>query len=792
MPAEELIGKTISDIFGEESYKRLNPFGDRALAGESLEWEGWVHHPRLGDRYAMRVYRPYIRPGGTIDGYFVIVRDLTDERLRQEALDRERLRLLDAVESFSEGFALWDVEDRLVMCNSRYREMYAAVDPEKLRPGTSYWDHGVALVRSGTTHVRPEDAEDYVRKRVLWRQNPAAPYDSPRQHGRWVRNIDRRTAEGGTVSIRIDVTDIKRREAILSLVNAAASQVLINGGWRPPVEDLLSRLGLVMGVSRVLLMQNSISLTGEYLEDDLFEWDAPGIRRRMGDETLKGFPIKDDAFQEVRARRSRGEVTHGRVSETPQSSFRRVGLADSCNSPRSDIHCSYAQQKGRSASSMTPWRRIAMTIFASPSRTLLLAALAAGLVAAAPVAAQQRTQAPAVNPSPAPVPGLPTPAPGTSPSWMQGAPDNPAAVALAPVPSLPIPTTADKLPTARLKLPKGFNIEVYAAGLSNARSLRVDDKGNVYVSTRVLDRLYAITDKNGKKEIKTIATGLNSPNGIALDNGTLYIAEINKISKIDNIASQLDNPPKPTVIYDDLPSDAPHGWKFLTVGPDNKLYFNVGAPCNICMPSDKHAQIRRIDLDGKNPEVVAKGIRQIVGMDWHPTQKVLYFTENQRDWLSEEQPNDKLNRLLHPGKDNFGFPYCHGGDVPDPQFGWGHSCDEFTKPVAQLGPHSAPLGMRFYTGKMFPPEYKDAIFLARHGSWNKSKKIGGDVIVVKLNPNGTVKSWEPFITGFLVDNNYIGRPVDMEWLKDGSMLLSDDYNGAVYRITYWPQHVAGR
>jgi len=239
------------------------------------------------------------------------------------------------------------------MCNSRYREMYAAVGPEKLQPSTSYWDHGVALVRSGTTHVRPEDAEDYVRKRVLWRQNPAAPYDSPRQHGRWVRNIDRRTAEGGTVSIRIDVTDIKRREAILSLVNAAASQVLINGGWRPPVEDLLSRLGLVMGVSRVLLMQNSISLTGEYLEDDLFEWDAPGIRRRMGDETLKGFPIKDDALQEVRARRSRGEVTHGRVSETPQSSFRRVGLADSCNSPRSDIHCSYAQQKGRSASSMT-------------------------------------------------------------------------------------------------------------------------------------------------------------------------------------------------------------------------------------------------------------------------------------------------------------------------------------------------------------------------------------------------------------------------------------------------------
>src|SRR6516165_2910311 len=424
------------------------------------------------------------------------------------------------------------------------------------------------------------------------------------------------------------------------------------------------------------------------------------------------------------------------------------------------------------------------------SRRLLLAVIMAGVLTAPwPVVAQQ----PPASPAPAAAPASPaTSQPPTPPTWMQGAPSAAEESHLAPQVPPPIPTAADKLPVAQLKLLKNFHLEVFASGVPNARSLRISDKGTVFVSTRTLGRVYAIVDNNGKREVKVIATGLNSPNGIALHNGTLYIAEIDKISKIDNIESQLDNPPKPTVIYDDLPSDAPHGWKFLTVGPDNKLYFNVGAPCNICMPSDKHAQIRRIDLDGKNPEVVAKGIRQIVGMDWHPTQKVLYFTQNQRDWLSEEQPNDKLNRLLHPGKDNFGFPYCHGGDVPDPQFGWGHSCDEFTKPVAQLGPHSAPLGMRFYTGKMFPPEYKDAIFLARHGSWNKSKKIGGDVIVVKLNPNGTVKSWEPFITGFLVDNNYIGRPVDMEWLKDGSMLLSDDYNGAVYRITYWPQHVAGR
>jgi glucose/arabinose dehydrogenase len=422
-------------------------------------------------------------------------------------------------------------------------------------------------------------------------------------------------------------------------------------------------------------------------------------------------------------------------------------------------------------------------------RRLFIAALLAGVaVAPLPGAAQQSPTGPTPDATP-PAAAAPS-APATPPPWAQGRPEGQGAANLAPVAALPIPTAADKLPLDKLKLPPGFHIEVYAAGLTNARSLRIDDKGNVFVSTRVLDKVYAIVDKNGKREVKTIATKLNSPNGIALHNGALYIAEINRISKIDNIADRLDNPPPPTVIYDDLPSDAPHGWKFLTVGPDNKLYFNVGAPCNICMPSDRHAQIRRINLDGSGAEVVARGTRQIVGMDWHPVSKVLYFTENQRDWLSEDQPNDKLNRLLHPGKDHFGFPYCAGGDIPDPQFGWGHSCNEFTPPVATLGPHTAPLGMRFYTGRMFPAQYRNAIFITRHGSWNRTHKIGGDIVVARLNPDGTVKSVEPFITGFIQDNNYVGRPVDIEWLKDGSMLLSDDYNGAVYRITYGPQRVS--
>jgi glucose/arabinose dehydrogenase len=439
-----------------------------------------------------------------------------------------------------------------------------------------------------------------------------------------------------------------------------------------------------------------------------------------------------------------------------------------------------------------------MTTILSRSWTFLFAALVGGLAAAAaPAWAQQSPPNPAPTTAPAPpnpaLAATPTPSGAAEkPSWMQAMPDSPAAADLAPVVPPPIATAADKLPVTKLHLPKNFNIEIYASGIPDARSLRVDDNGTVFVSNRRLDKVYAIVDRNGKREVKVVALGLNSPNGIALHNGTLYIAEINRISKIDNIEAQLDNPPKPTVIYSDLPSDAPHGWKFLAVGADNKLYFNIGAPCNICMPPSTHAQLRRINLDGSGAEVIAHGIRQVVGMDFHPVSKVLYFTENQRDWLSENQTNDKLNRLLHPGQDNFGYPYCHGGDILDPQFGWGRSCDEFTKPVAQLGPHSAPLGMRFYTGHTFPGRYHDAIFIARHGSWNKTHKIGGDIVVALLNPDGTVRSIEPFITGFLVDNKYLGRPVDMEWLKDGSMLLSDDFNGAVYRISYGPAHQAAR
>ena len=415
------------------------------------------------------------------------------------------------------------------------------------------------------------------------------------------------------------------------------------------------------------------------------------------------------------------------------------------------------------------------------ARALLRAGtLAAAFAVALPALAQQPA-------APLPKPGTP----GAPNQPLYGRPDNDAAMKLAPVPAPPIAAAPDKLAADKLKLPKGFNIEVYASGIPDARSLRLGDKGTVFVGNRLQDKVYAITEKDGKRTVKVIASGLYKPNGLAFHNGTLYIAELSKVSKIEGIEDKLDNPPKPTLIYDNLPKDEAHGWKFIAIGPDNKLYVPVGQPCNACIPSDAHAQIRRMNLDGTGVEVIARGVRNTVGFDWHPVSKELYFTDNGRDWLSEDLPNDELNRITKAGQ-HFGSPYCLQGNIPDSEFGWGRSCSEFVPPVALMGPHAAALGMRFYTGTMFPAEYRGAILVARHGSWNRSNKFGGDIAVVKLNKDGTVKSVEPFITGFLVDNKYIGRPVDVQPLKDGSLLISDDYDGAVYRVTYGNAKTANR
>jgi len=413
-----------------------------------------------------------------------------------------------------------------------------------------------------------------------------------------------------------------------------------------------------------------------------------------------------------------------------------------------------------------------MTTILSP-RSLLLAGVFLG---AFTYGATAQTASP-----PAAAPAAAQPLPPGSP--LIGRPDSEAAQKLAPVAAPPLAAAADKLPTAKLKVPAGFNIEVYASGMANARSLALGDKGTVFVGSRLVDKVYAIVNKDGKREVKVVASGLYRPNGVAFRNGTLYIAELSKVSKIDKVEDVLDNPPKPTVIYDNLPKDEAHGWKFIAIGPDNKLYVPVGQPGNNVLHDKDHGQIRRMNLDGSGAEVVALGVRNTVGFDWNPETKQLYFTDNGRDWMSEDVPEDELNRVTKVGED-FGAPYCYQGNIPDPEFGWGRSCSEFTPPVALMGPHSASLGMRFYTGSQFPKGYKNAIIVARHGSWNKSKKFGGDVVVVHLDKDGKMKSMEPLITGFLEDNKYIGRPVDVMQLKDGSILVSDDWNGAVYRVSY--------
>jgi glucose/arabinose dehydrogenase len=427
-----------------------------------------------------------------------------------------------------------------------------------------------------------------------------------------------------------------------------------------------------------------------------------------------------------------------------------------------------------------------MISHSSAPRSLLLTGAFLGAFTLSAVAQQPAASPPAASPPPAAAPAAPLP-PGSA---LIGRPDNEAAAKLAPIASPPIPAAADKLPTAKLKVPAGFNIEVYASGIANARSLAEGDKGTVFVGSRVAGNLYAISNKDGKRTVKTIASGLHRPNGVAFKNGTLYVAELSKISKIDNVEDNLESA-KLTMIYDDLPKDEAHGWKFIAIGPDNKLYIPVGQPGNNVLHSDAHGQIRRINLDGSGAEVIARGVRNTVGFDWNPENKQLYFTDNGRDWMSEDVPEDELNRITKVGE-HFGAPYCLQGNIVDPEFGWGKSCSDYTAPVGLMGPHSASLGMRFYTGSMFPKAYKNAIIVARRGSWNRTKKIGGDVLVVKLNKDGTVKSKEPLITGFLEDNKYIGRPVDVMQMKDGSLLVSDDWNGAVYRVTYGKQKVAAQ
>ena len=351
-----------------------------------------------------------------------------------------------------------------------------------------------------------------------------------------------------------------------------------------------------------------------------------------------------------------------------------------------------------------------------------------------------------------------------------------------PAPGPGKPQDVDRL---GLSLPQGFSISVFA-DVPGARSMALGDGGTIFVGTRG-DKVYAVKDTNGDysaDDVKVIASGLRTPNGVAFRNGDLYVAEISRILKFHDIENTLDNP-EYEIVNDNFPSNTQHGWKYIAFGPDGKLYVPVGAPCNIC-DEEGFAAIYRINPDGSGKELFARGIRNTVGFDWSPESGELYFTDNGRDSLGDNMPPDELNRAGASGM-HFGYPYCHGSGIADPQFGpkENDGCPKYTEPVRDLGPHVAALGMKFYNGTMFPEEYQNQVFIAEHGSWNRAEKIGYRVSLVK--PGNGEASYEPFISGWLKDESVSGRPVDILLMPDGSMLVSDDYSGRIYRVAYSEQ-----
>ncbi len=342
----------------------------------------------------------------------------------------------------------------------------------------------------------------------------------------------------------------------------------------------------------------------------------------------------------------------------------------------------------------------------------------------------------------------------------------------------------DSPPIERLQLPQGFQISVYSADVPNARELAVGANGTVFVGSRSAGKVYALTDEDhdGRAEkVQVIAEGLNMPVGVAFHDGDLYISAVSKILALRDIESRIDHPKKPEIVVSDLPTETHHGWKFIAFGPDGKLYVPIGAPCNIC-DRDGYAKILRMNADGSSREDVAFGIRNTVGFDWQPGSKQLWFTDNGRDMLGDDLPSDELNRVSRDGE-HFGFPYCHQGDTPDPEFGKGKDCKDYTPPVLKLGAHVASLGMRFYTGKMFPTAYRGAAIIAEHGSWNRTTKSGYRVMTARIDGKKIV-GYEPLIEGFKDEEQSWGRPVDVLVMPDGALLVSDDEAGAVYRVTY--------
>lgn len=343
---------------------------------------------------------------------------------------------------------------------------------------------------------------------------------------------------------------------------------------------------------------------------------------------------------------------------------------------------------------------------------------------------------------------------------------------------------ADELPLQQIRLPAGFGIEVLAR-VPGARAMALSAQGVLHVGSMREGKVYALElDKSWRaKATHVVASGLDMPVGVAWRDGSLYVSAVSRIVRLDGIDQRLSAPPQPVTVTDRLPKETHHGWKFIAFGPDGWLYVPVGAPCNICEPDpERYAAIFRMKPDGSAIETVARGVRNTVGFDWHPQSRELWFTENGRDWMGDERPPDELNRLAKAGG-HFGYPYCHGGDLADDKYGGKRDCREFAPPVQNLGAHVAALGMRFYTGKQFPETYRGQVFIAEHGSWNRSRKSGYRISLVRLQGNRAV-AYEPFATGWLQGENAWGRPADVLVLPDGSLLVSDDHAGAIYRIRY--------
>lgn len=335
-------------------------------------------------------------------------------------------------------------------------------------------------------------------------------------------------------------------------------------------------------------------------------------------------------------------------------------------------------------------------------------------------------------------------------------------------------------------MPDGFKLELWATGLPGGRAMARSDNGKIYVGTRGFGRVYEVTDAGDARSVRTVVDKLNQPAGVAFKDGALYVMAIDKVLRYDGIEKNPDVTPVDMTEKFNLPTEQHHNWKYIAFGPDGKLYVPFGAPCNICEPpTEEYAQIRRYNADGSGMEVLARGVRNSVGFDWHPTTKELWFSNHGRDWMGDDTPHDTLNRISKPDA-NFGFPYCHQGSVPDPDIKKSNACEGVEQPVALMGAHAASMGVMFYTGDMFPAEYRNTLFTARKGSWNRSKKAGFDVVTVKADADGKNAKTEPFITGFMdeADQSFWGRPAYLLQMPDGAVLVSDEQTGAIYRVSY--------